>query len=115
MQMCGRKSVTLYAPGDSDKLYPRPDSPSVSSVDLASPNYSAHPLLTQATPFHFTLNPGDVLYLPPGWWHQTRACEMNISVNIWWNPIFSWYNLKYPWMVAKAVLFGPKASKVKLA
>jgi hypothetical protein len=30
-----------------------------------------------------TLNPGDLLYLPPGWWHAMRSETISFSVSMW--------------------------------
>jgi lysine-specific demethylase 8 len=30
-----------------------------------------------------TLEPGDVLFFPPGWWHAMRSEEMSFSVSMW--------------------------------
>ena len=30
-----------------------------------------------------TLQPGDVLFFPPGWWHAMRSEEMSFSVSMW--------------------------------
>jgi hypothetical protein len=30
-----------------------------------------------------TLEPGDVLFFPPGWWHAMKSEEMSFSVSIW--------------------------------
>ena len=30
-----------------------------------------------------TIEPGDVLFFPPGWWHAMRSEEMSFSVSIW--------------------------------
>jgi len=113
IQIRGRKALTLFSPSDSKLLYPNPASPSVSQVDIEAPDYLAHPLLHNATAFHLELSPGDVLYMPSGWWHQTRSLETNISVNIWWAPFFSWINLTHPFKVLYVLLFGRRASKVK--
>ena len=113
IQIRGRKALTLFSPSDSKLLYPNPSSPSVSQVDIENPDYLAHPLLRNATAFHLELDSGDVLYMPPGWWHQTRSLQTNISVNIWWAPFFSWINLTHPFKVLNVLLFGRRASKVK--
>lgn len=30
-----------------------------------------------------TLNPGDLLFFPPGWWHAMRSEETSFSVSMW--------------------------------
>ncbi len=30
-----------------------------------------------------TLEPGDVLFFPPGWWHAMRSEELSFSVSMW--------------------------------
>ena len=30
-----------------------------------------------------TLDQGDMLIIPPGWWHSVRSLDLSISVNIW--------------------------------
>jgi ribosomal protein L16 Arg81 hydroxylase len=32
------------------------------------------------------LEAGELLYLPPGWWHHVRSLGVTISVNTWWAP-----------------------------
>lgn len=29
------------------------------------------------------LKPGDLLYIPPGWWHAMRSEETSFSVSMW--------------------------------
>jgi ribosomal protein L16 Arg81 hydroxylase len=29
------------------------------------------------------LEPGDVLFFPPGWWHAMRSEETSLSVSMW--------------------------------
>ena len=31
------------------------------------------------------LGPGDVLYIPVGWWHYCRGLSVSFSVSFWWN------------------------------
>lgn len=30
-----------------------------------------------------TLEPGDLLFFPPGWWHAMRSEETSFSVSMW--------------------------------
>jgi hypothetical protein len=32
---------------------------------------------------HATLNPGDLLFFPPGWWHAMRSEDVSFSVSMW--------------------------------
>lgn len=78
-QKVGRKTFTLFAPDDFRKLYPRRDRPEVSRVD-----YDAYargdarqrekfPDFADADAMVVTLDPGDVLYTPPFWWHHVAS------------------------------------------
>jgi jumonji domain-containing protein 7 len=56
-------------------------------------------LSPEAHPIHITLNPGDTLYLPAGWWHYVRQSEgITIALN-WWYDIemrgMSWVLLSF--------------------
>lgn len=37
----------------------------------------------QDQPKLITLEPGDVLLVPAGWWHYVESLELTVSVNIW--------------------------------
>ncbi|KAJ7179130.1 Clavaminate synthase-like protein [Mycena filopes] len=39
-----------------------------------------------AHPIRITLEPGETLYLPPGWWHHVRQTDNTIALN-WWYDI----------------------------
>lgn len=52
----GNQSKFLYSPGD---------------VDLFQPNYSKYPKLKRATCFEVTTQPGDLIFYPGDFWHQT--------------------------------------------
>jgi hypothetical protein len=80
----GKKRVTLYSWTQSHLLYPRgllSSMPNASHVDLAAPDYLRFPKLRQARPLAAELSPGDMLFLPGGWWHHVQTVEDCISVN----------------------------------
>lgn len=39
----------------------------------------------QAHPVHITVNAGESLYLPAGWWHYVRQTGITIAVNYWYD------------------------------
>jgi hypothetical protein len=87
-QFWGRKHVTLFDPQQFERLYPAIDGdrPHISRANILAPDYDAFPLLRQAAPLECLLEPGDVLYMPPYWWHQVHSLDLSISVNFWWLP-----------------------------
>jgi len=47
----------------------------------------AHPCFAEATAWHATLSPGDVLYTPPYYWHHVEtADEAALSVLVPFDP-----------------------------
>jgi len=39
-----------------------------------------------------TVNPGDLFYLPAGWYHEVHQCDQTIAVNYWYERIYSPYS-----------------------
>jgi Cupin-like domain len=65
--------------------------PATASFAEATPHFSAaaspnDPLLGPAQGMYssFELNPGDMLYLPVGWFHQVSSFDRNFALNFWW-------------------------------
>lgn len=54
------------------------------------------------------LRPGDVLYLPAGWWHHVRTLEMSITLNFWW---WTWRGVG---VAARAAFYQAAIAKNKL-
>jgi hypothetical protein len=44
-------------------------------VDAFRPDYERFPLFQKASCLQFTVKPGDVLYYPKDWWHQTKNLD----------------------------------------
>lgn len=95
-QIYGTKEWTLFSPSDSENLYPKPDWPNQSQVtDLEHPDQAGFPRFANATRHRFVLQPGEMLFLPCGWWHTTRLPGPSISVSInsanasnWWSVVY---------------------------
>ena len=58
-------------------------------VDLAAPDLERFPRFAAAwqEAEQGTLEPGDAIYIPYGWWHGVESLEpVSILVNYWWTP-----------------------------
>jgi lysine-specific demethylase 8 len=83
-QICGRKEMRLVAPADSRYMYPskRFDQGTTSSdVDVDDYDRQRFPLFERATEHCIVLQPGDMLFIPRGWWHHVRSLDKSISVS----------------------------------
>lgn len=80
-EIYGEKEFIMYAPEDGRYLYPRPERANQSSVDdPAMQDLVRFPLLAMATQYRTVLKPGDMIFVPTGWWHAARALSVSISV-----------------------------------
>ena len=76
-QIYGRKHFKLIPPFDTPKLYVRQHF--YSAVDPAQPDVRRYPAFLQANVVDVFLEPGDILFLPVGWWHWAKAQDISIS------------------------------------
>lgn len=104
-QVRGRKRVTLFAPEDTDNMYPRkqedgmnmhtselvlekldlPGCPAAVPAGAIDADYmNRYPLAKTITPYTVDLEPGDALYIPPFWWHHVASLDACISVPLRW-------------------------------
>lgn len=87
----GRKTVTLYAPSESSKLYPFPvhsKSANHSQVDVTNPDFTRHPRFADAKAhMRVVVDAGDALFIPEGWWHQVDSDAFTIAVNFWFDGL----------------------------
>ncbi|MBW4611887.1 MAG: cupin-like domain-containing protein [Desmonostoc vinosum HA7617-LM4] len=77
----GRKQIVFFTPDQKDFLY-------AGQVDAFNPNLEKFSLYAKAKPVEVTLEPGEIIYIPPKWWHQVKNLENsiglgNIFVNEW--------------------------------
>ncbi|KAL1059707.1 hypothetical protein V6Z11_1Z014400 [Gossypium hirsutum] len=85
----GRKQVVLWPPSASPMLYPMPiygEASNHSSVALENPDFSIHPRAQCSMEYSqkVTLQAGDALFIPEGWFHQVDSDELTMAVNYWW-------------------------------
>jgi hypothetical protein len=91
--VAGRRQFVVFPPEQITNLYlgPLEKTPAgtpASMVDLQNPDLEKFPRFAEAweTAQCVTLEPGDALYIPYGWWHAVESLALfNILVNYWWN------------------------------
>lgn len=83
-QILGRKRFYFFSPDQNRYLYaryPLPGMANFSPVDAEYPDMEAFPRLEKARGLYCDLEPGDMVYFPRGYWHQTVAFGLNIAIN----------------------------------
>jgi hypothetical protein len=99
MQLHGEKKLLLFPPNQMENLYPFPIHTHLryglkmrswfSQVYPENPDFEAFPRLRTALQhkYEIILKPGELLYIPVGWWHEVTALgdEMVCSVNQFWH------------------------------
>lgn len=84
VQIRGTKTLSLFSPNDTQYLYPNVDPPRhLSAINLEHLDIKSFPLFQKAHPFECTISEGDVLYIPPNWWHHVQTVDASISINYW--------------------------------
>lgn len=82
-QIVGRKQFTILLPDDAKYCYRQGWRWFL--VDPENPDYNKYPQYENARPIKFIVNPGEILYMPPGTLHHVRSLDMSISFNIDWH------------------------------
>lgn len=94
-QIHGAKEVILAAPESARNLHVFPDCHTKSQVAPQHPDLSRFPRFRRATLLQATLEPGDVLFLPRGWWHYFASSESSLSLSCWHGePLTPAYDVK---------------------
>ncbi|QRN95009.1 cupin-like domain-containing protein [Archangium violaceum] len=86
----GTKRVTLFAPELLPSMYHAPfddmlEQAQASHVRLLEPDLERFPRFREALREArvAVVNPGEVLYIPPMWWHHVESFGLNVMVNNW--------------------------------
>ena len=90
-QVVGSKYICLFSPSDSASLYPDEGGlmPNNSRVDFTCPNLEKYPLYGNVTGMECELQAGEMLYIPPLFWHGVRSQSTSFSVSFWWGKKWS--------------------------
>ncbi|KAG0625822.1 hypothetical protein M758_2G082700 [Ceratodon purpureus] len=86
-QVVGRKYVRLYTPEDSPRLYPYTEKMlcNSSQVDLTNVDLLKFPNFENLKFVDCILEEGQMLYIPPKWWHYVQSLTPSFSVSFWWS------------------------------
>ncbi len=86
-QLIGIKKWTIFPPHDYQYLYYKRGKGSLewSAVlgQKEKPDLESYPLFAKTHPITFTMNPGEVLYLPRGWTHFVENITPSLMINTW--------------------------------
>lgn len=85
-QVVGAKYLRIFAPSESEKLYPVDGLLSnTSQVDVENPDLEEFPLFPEAQYAECILREGEMLYIPPRYWHFVKSLSISFSVSFWWS------------------------------
>lgn len=77
-QISGRKTVTMIPSMQMHKVYNEVGYHSDVNFDDWSPG--DYPLLKDAHIAEVTIEPGELLFIPLGWWHHVKALDISITI-----------------------------------
>jgi hypothetical protein len=84
-QLWGSKRVILSPPHHDEFLYTREANAILfgSAFNPEVPDFDQFPLARHATMIECLVQPGELLYVPAGWYHHVRALTFSLSSNRW--------------------------------
>lgn len=100
----GEKDVMLVRPGDSRKVYSNrlfSKAPNFAQVDVRRPDMQKFPRLADLEVVRVRVAAGEILYIPPFWWHDIINVGKVTSINFWFAPVG-----RYSLLAAIAALFA---------
>ncbi|XWS52474.1 hypothetical protein CRYUN_Cryun11dG0073600 [Craigia yunnanensis] len=86
-QVVGKKYVRLYSVSYYEELYPYSETmlKNSSQVDLDNIDDVEFPKVRDLEFVDCILEEGEMLYIPPKWWHYVRSLTRSFSVSFWWS------------------------------
>jgi hypothetical protein len=90
-QVLGRKRVWLAPASAMPNVYNYPVGV-FSQVDFRCPDYDRFPLMRNVNILECEIGPGDLLFIPVGWWHAVESLDVCASVRF---GHFKWENTSF--------------------
>ncbi|XP_027353778.1 lysine-specific demethylase JMJ30-like isoform X2 [Abrus precatorius] len=92
-QVVGKKYIRLYSSSLSEELFPYSGTMLCNSsqnflflkVDLDDIDERKFPKVQDLEFVDCILEEGEMLYIPPKWWHYVRSLTTSLSVSFWWS------------------------------
>ncbi|MDX2051559.1 MAG: cupin-like domain-containing protein [Polyangiaceae bacterium] len=86
--LAGQKEWWVWAPSEGRYLYTREDYPHESSIkNVFEPDLARYPELASASVTRVVQQPGDLLFLPMGWWHTARTVSASPTITVAWDVL----------------------------
>lgn len=89
VQIRGRKRIILFPPFDYLSFYPPLEEAQGrghnSKVNPDNLDLELFPKFPWQERIEVVLQPGEILYIPPFWWHHVTAVDENISLSFWYD------------------------------
>jgi ribosomal protein L16 Arg81 hydroxylase len=92
-QVQGRKRIRMIPADEIEFVYNH--FAVYSQVDINKPDYEKFPKFRHANIMEFELAPGEVLFIPVGWWHSVTSLDQSITVsfnNFLFPNDYKWHN-----------------------
>ncbi|MBY0403267.1 MAG: cupin-like domain-containing protein, partial [Cyanobacteria bacterium] len=79
VQVYGSKKFYLISPFQTPYMYHHQNF--FSPLDIENLDLLSYPLAKKLKVIECTVNPGEILFIPLGWWHQVRSLEISIAMS----------------------------------
>jgi hypothetical protein len=80
-QITGRKRIKIAPAADVGKIYNQQHVFSeIQDLDDPSIDLNRHPRLAALRLYDVLLEPGEILFMPLGWWHQVKSVDFSVTI-----------------------------------
>lgn len=86
-QVIGKKYIKIYNDKFRDCIYPHKEKvlQNTSQIDFDNIDYEKFPMIKDVPYWEGILEAGQILYIPPKFWHFIKSLSLSFSVSFWWD------------------------------